>query len=160
MQNEKGEMTFKERPKKELEMIEDVVRKSAGFNPQRGDQVVVSCLPFQHEETGEMVSPSWSDHLLPLLPLLKYLLVVGGPRGLLHHNQTHDQVRGCPGSGSGRTGPGSAVNVTLGPEGQAGEQGPYRQEIYLGSCSLPSSSPKRSSRRSWPRRMPRNLQNF
>ena len=131
--NEKGEMTFKERPKKELEMIEDVVRKSAGFNPQRGDQVVVSCLPFQHEETGEMVSPSWSDHLLPLLPLLKYLLVVGVALAaffIIIKPMTKYVAAQAPAPAV--PAPGSAVNVTLGPEGQAGEQGALPAGDLLG----------------------------
>jgi len=74
--NEKGEASFQERPKKEIAMLEEVVQKSAGFNAQRGDQVVVTCLPFQRAEATEMVAPSWGDRLRPFLPLVKYVLVL------------------------------------------------------------------------------------
>ena len=49
--NDKGVATYQERPKKELESFEDLVRKSSGFNAQRGDQVVVSSMPFNRPES-------------------------------------------------------------------------------------------------------------
>ena len=73
----KGVETYQERPKKELETLEEIVRKSAGFNPQRGDQVVVTSMPFQKGDATDMVSASWMDKLVPFLPVLKYLLIAG-----------------------------------------------------------------------------------
>lgn len=126
MKNEKGEMAFQERPKKELEMLEDVVRKSAGFNPQRGDQVVVSCLPFQKEEAGEMVSRSWSDKLLPLLPAVKYLLLAGLALAaffIIIKPMTKYVAAQAPAPAQAVPAPGSTVSVTLGAEGQSAEPG-------------------------------------
>ncbi len=73
----KGVETYQERPKKELEMLEEIVRKSAGFNAQRGDQVVVSSMPFQKGDAGELLSAPWTDKIAPFLPIVKYLLVAG-----------------------------------------------------------------------------------
>ncbi|MCX7982183.1 MAG: flagellar basal-body MS-ring/collar protein FliF [Syntrophales bacterium] len=123
VKNEKGEMTFQERPKKELEMLEEVVRKSAGFNPQRGDQVVVSCLPFQKAEVGEMVAPTWGDRLLPLLPVLKYLLVVGLALAaffIIIKPMTKYVAAQAP--APAMPAPGTTVSVTVGPEGQVAEK--------------------------------------
>jgi flagellar M-ring protein FliF len=71
----KGAETYQERSKKELEMLEDIVRKSAGVNAQRGDQVVVTSMPFQKQDGTDMVSASWTDKITPFLPIVKYLLV-------------------------------------------------------------------------------------
>ena len=73
----KGAEAYQERPKKELEMLEEIVRKSAGFNAQRGDQVVVTSMPFQRGDAGEMLSAPWTDKLAPFLPIVKYLFVAG-----------------------------------------------------------------------------------
>jgi len=71
----KGAETYQDRPKKEVEMLEEIVRKSAGFNAQRGDQVIVTSMPFQKMEAGEMLSAPWTDKLAPFLPIVKYLLI-------------------------------------------------------------------------------------
>lgn len=73
----KGAETYQERPKKEIETLEEIVRKSAGFNPQRGDQVVVTSMPFQKGDVAEMVSTSWTEKITPFLPVFKYLLIAG-----------------------------------------------------------------------------------
>jgi len=125
VKDEKGGMAFQERPKKELAMLEEVVRKSAGFNPQRGDQVVVSCLPFQKEEVGEMTPRSFGDRLIPFLPIFKYLLVVGAfiaaffvvVKPMIKYVAAQASTAGIPA-------PGSTVNVSVGQEPIAGgEQG-------------------------------------
>lgn len=74
--NEKGQETYQERSKKELESIEELVRKSAGFNAARGDQVVVTCMPFSKME-NEMLSEgsSWQSLFYTILPLIKYIVL-------------------------------------------------------------------------------------
>lgn len=77
--NDKGAPTYQERPKKELESFEDLVRKSAGFNAQRGDQVVVSSMPFNRPETEEgMTAQSWHENIAPAIPLIKYAALIIG----------------------------------------------------------------------------------
>jgi flagellar M-ring protein FliF len=77
--DDKGNPVYQERPKKELESFEDLVRKSSGFNAQRGDQVAVSSMPFSRTETEEgMVAPSWQDSIAPVTPIIKYVVLVLG----------------------------------------------------------------------------------
>jgi len=77
--NDKGAAIYQERPKKELESFEDLVRKSAGFNAQRGDQVVVSSMPFNRTETEEgMTARSWQDNIAPVIPMIKYVVLIIG----------------------------------------------------------------------------------
>ena len=76
---DKGTETYQERPKKELESFEDLVRKSAGFNAQRGDQVVVSSMPFNRPETEEgMTAQSWQENIAPAIPMIKYAALIIG----------------------------------------------------------------------------------
>ncbi len=77
--NDKGVVVYQERSKKELEFFEELVRKSAGLNAQRGDQVVVSTMPFNRTETEEgMMAPSWQDNIAPVMPMIKYgVLIIG-----------------------------------------------------------------------------------
>jgi flagellar M-ring protein FliF len=69
--------SFQERPKKDLEALEDLVRKSAGFNASRGDQVVVSCLPFSGSADGREGAEdggTWQDWFGRIVPVVvKYL---------------------------------------------------------------------------------------
>lgn len=77
--NDKGAATYQERPKKELESFEDLVRKSAGLNAQRGDQVVVSSMPFNRTEMEEgMTAQSWRENIAPVVPMIKYAALVVG----------------------------------------------------------------------------------
>jgi flagellar M-ring protein FliF len=77
--NDKGVAAYQERPKKELESLEDLVRKSAGFNPQRGDQVAVASMPFSRDDAeDDLAGSSWQDRLTAFFPLVKYgFLTVG-----------------------------------------------------------------------------------
>lgn len=75
----KGGMAYQERPKKELDALEELVRKSAGFNPQRGDQVVVTSMPFNRMDAEQgMVEAAWQDRIAPFLPIVKYGVVLVG----------------------------------------------------------------------------------
>jgi len=77
--NDKGIATYQERPKKELESFEELVRKSTGYNEQRGDQVAVSSMPFSRLETEEvMTSPSWQENIAPAIPMIKYAALIIG----------------------------------------------------------------------------------
>jgi flagellar M-ring protein FliF len=77
--NEKGEAIYQERSKKELESFEDLVRKSSGFNSQRGDQVIVSSMPFNRPDSDlGMSGQSWQDKIAPAVPVIKYLVIVSG----------------------------------------------------------------------------------
>jgi len=78
--NDKGAATYQERPKKELDSFEDLVRKSAGFNAQRGDQVVISSMPFNRPETeeGMAAAPSWQEKIAPAIPMIKYAALIIG----------------------------------------------------------------------------------
>jgi flagellar M-ring protein FliF len=78
--NDKGVTTYQERPKKELESFEDLVRKSAGFNAQRGDQAVVTNMPFSRPETEEAApaAASWKESIGPALPIIKYAAIMVG----------------------------------------------------------------------------------
>jgi flagellar M-ring protein FliF len=77
--NDKGEAIYQERPKKELESFEDLVRKSSGFNSQRGDQVVVSSMPFNRPDSEQgMTGLSWQHQIAPVLPIIKYVVIMAG----------------------------------------------------------------------------------
>jgi flagellar M-ring protein FliF len=77
--NDKGAATYQERPRKELDSFEDLVRKSAGFNSQRGDQVIVSSMPFNRPETEEgMTAQSWKENIAPAIPMIKYAALIIG----------------------------------------------------------------------------------
>ena len=75
----KGGVTYQERPKKEIDSLEELVRKSAGFNPQRGDQVVVTSMAFNRMDVEQgMVAAAWQDRIAPFLPIVKYGVVLVG----------------------------------------------------------------------------------
>ena len=76
---DKGDAVYQERPKKELESFEDLVRKSSGFNSQRGDQVVVSSMPFNRPDSEQgMTSQTWQDKVAPVVPIIKYAVIMTG----------------------------------------------------------------------------------
>jgi flagellar M-ring protein FliF len=74
--NEKGETVYQPRAKNEIESLEDLVRKSAGFNAQRGDQVVVTNMPFGKDEVEEAEKPSLKERVETFTPLLGYIAIV------------------------------------------------------------------------------------
>ena len=77
--NDKGEAIYQERQKKELESFEDLVRKSSGFNSQRGDQVVVSSMPFNRPDLEQgMTGQTWQDKIAPAIPIIKYVVIMVG----------------------------------------------------------------------------------
>jgi flagellar M-ring protein FliF len=77
VKNEKGVEEYQPRPEKELTALEDLVKKSAGFDTKRGDQVVVSNVPFKKVDLGaETAEKSWLDKFMPFMPLVRYLVML------------------------------------------------------------------------------------
>lgn len=78
VKDKKGEEVYQPREKKELDSIEDLVRKSAGINATRGDQVVVSNMPFRASAGDELNTPiPWTERVSNFTPYIKYLFIVG-----------------------------------------------------------------------------------
>jgi len=75
--NEKNEDVYVALEKKEIEALEDLVRKSAGFNAQRGDQVVVTNMPFRKAELDEAGGMTFRETLDTVSPILKYVGIFG-----------------------------------------------------------------------------------
>lgn len=75
--NEKGEEIYQPRTKNEIEAIEDLVRKSAGINSQRGDQVAVTNMPFRKVETEEVETPTLKERVETFTPIFSYLVIAG-----------------------------------------------------------------------------------
>lgn len=73
--NEKGEEIYQPRTKNEIDSIEDLVRKAAGVNAQRGDQVVVTNLPFRKVEAEEAESPSLKERVETFTPIFSYIAI-------------------------------------------------------------------------------------
>jgi flagellar M-ring protein FliF len=59
--------------KSDIESLEDLVRKSAGFNAQRGDQVVVTNMPFQKADAEEIEGATLTETVATISPILKYI---------------------------------------------------------------------------------------
>jgi len=77
VKNDKGAEEYQPRPEKELTALEDLVKKSAGFDAKRGDQVVVSNVPFKKVDLGtELAEKSWLDKFMPFMPLVRYLVML------------------------------------------------------------------------------------
>ena len=71
--NEKNEEVYQPRTKNEIESLEDLVRKSAGLNAQRGDQVVVTNMPFTKIEAEEAEASTWQNKVEVFSPVLRYV---------------------------------------------------------------------------------------
>jgi flagellar M-ring protein FliF len=77
VKNDKGVEEYQPRPEKELTALEDLVKKSAGFDAKRGDQVVVSNVAFKKIDlAGELPEKSWLDKLMPFMFLARYLVIL------------------------------------------------------------------------------------
>jgi flagellar M-ring protein FliF len=134
VKNDKGAEEYQPRPEKELTALEDLVKKSAGFDAKRGDQVVVSNVPFKKVDLGtELAEKSWLDKFMPFMPLVRYLvmlvvialvaLFVAKPlvRMLAERGREVDvSVREVP-SGAGALKGGDGVTLSLGAPQQSRE---------------------------------------
>lgn len=73
----KDALVYEDRAKKDIDAIEDLVRKSAGLDTRRGDQVVVSSMPFNRPDVEQgMTSLPWQDRLAPFFPIIKYVVIL------------------------------------------------------------------------------------
>ena len=111
--NEEGAEEFQPRSKKEIETLTDFVKKSIGFDARRGDQVVVTSVPFRKSdfdaeplpEEGflkgmlHMMAPL-ARHLVSLIALLLVLLFVLRP--LVKFVMAHDRGNERAGRGGRR----------------------------------------------------------
>ncbi|MBN1546753.1 MAG: flagellar M-ring protein FliF [Syntrophaceae bacterium] len=71
-----GIETYQARDKKELDSIEELVRKSVGYNATRGDQVVVTNMPFRTSAENDLNAPlPWTERVSDFTPYLKYLFM-------------------------------------------------------------------------------------
>lgn len=75
--NEKGEETYQPRTKNEIDSIEELVRKAAGFNAQRGDQVVVTNMPFRKVDAEEAETPTFRERVETFTPIIGYIAIAG-----------------------------------------------------------------------------------
>ena len=76
--NDKGVEVYQPRAKKDLDSLEELVKKSAGINATRGDQVVITEMPFSRVEAAAEAfeKPSWPEKLVLFSPLIKYGVVL------------------------------------------------------------------------------------
>ncbi|MBU8911511.1 MAG: flagellar M-ring protein FliF [Desulfobacterales bacterium] len=74
--NDKGVEEFQPRSKKEIETMESLVKRSIGFDAKRGDQIVVSSIPFRKVELdmGPLEEEGWKAKLHLIIPLIKYFV--------------------------------------------------------------------------------------
>ena len=78
--DKEGLLTYQPRSKKEVAVLEDVVKKASGFDSGRGDQVIVTNIPFERAglETLPVEEESWRDRIALFFPLIKYLILLVG----------------------------------------------------------------------------------
>ncbi|MDI6687260.1 MAG: flagellar basal-body MS-ring/collar protein FliF [Desulfobacterales bacterium] len=74
--NDKGVEEFQSRSKKEIENMEDLVKGSIGFDAKRGDQIVVTSIPFGKVEleTGLVEQGFWKTKLHLIAPFIKHFV--------------------------------------------------------------------------------------
>jgi flagellar M-ring protein FliF len=71
--DKQGKEVYQPRDKKEIDGLEDLVRKSIGFNASRGDQVAVSNMPFKKLPDEEIADASpWWEKVVVFAPFMKY----------------------------------------------------------------------------------------
>jgi len=78
VKNDKGVEEFQPRSKKELTDLEELVKKAAGFDTKRGDQVVITNVPFNKGEFDASTTgkESWPEKITVFYPVIKYLLML------------------------------------------------------------------------------------
>ena len=74
--NDKGVEEFQPRSKKEIENMEDLVKRSVGFDAKRSDQIVVTSIPFRKVEleNGLVEEGFWKTKLHLAIPLIKHFI--------------------------------------------------------------------------------------
>jgi flagellar M-ring protein FliF len=75
--DKQGKEVYQPREKKELDGLEDLVKKTVGFNAVRGDQVAVSNMPFSKLPDEDIANASpWWEQFLVFMPLMKYVVTI------------------------------------------------------------------------------------
>lgn len=76
--NDKGVEEFQPRSKKEMETLERLVKRSVGFDAERGDQIVVTSIPFRKVELemGPAEGEGWKSKLHLIGPFIKYFVLL------------------------------------------------------------------------------------
>ncbi len=71
--NDKGIEEYQPRTKKEIELLDDLVKKAVGFDAKRGDQVVITNVAFRRADMEETLADNGSllDKVAPLMSLVK-----------------------------------------------------------------------------------------
>ncbi|MDD5531212.1 MAG: flagellar basal-body MS-ring/collar protein FliF [Syntrophales bacterium] len=131
VKNDKGVEEYQPRSKKELADLEDLVKKSAGFDPKREDQVVVNNIPFKKVEAdADLGKESWTESVSAFLPVIKYLVLLAVAvafimffmrplmRMLLVRGRTIELPREVPAGAAGEI-EGAAVPMIGASEGKA-----------------------------------------
>jgi flagellar M-ring protein FliF len=80
--NDKGQEVYQERSKKEIDSLDELVRKSAGFNATRGDQVILTSMSFSKQDDAALANIPWHERLTPFVPVARYLALIAA-MGLL-----------------------------------------------------------------------------
>jgi flagellar M-ring protein FliF len=78
VKNDKGVEEFQPRSKKDLTDLEELVKKASGFDAKRGDQVVITNVPFNKSEfdSGIGSKGSWQESIPVFYPVIKYLVML------------------------------------------------------------------------------------
>jgi flagellar M-ring protein FliF len=78
VKNDKGVEEFQPRSKKELADLEELVKKASGFDTKRGDQVVITNVPFNKGDfdAANGVKGSWQEKVPVFYPVIKYLVML------------------------------------------------------------------------------------
>jgi flagellar M-ring protein FliF len=81
--NDKGQEVYQERSKKEIDSLDELVRKSAGFNAARGDQVILTSMSFSKQDLdASLANIPWHERLTPFVPVARYIALIAA-MGLL-----------------------------------------------------------------------------
>jgi flagellar M-ring protein FliF len=84
VKSDKGVEEFQPRSKKELTDLEELVKKAAGFDAKRGDQVVITNIPFNKGEfdSGATGKETWQEKITVfypvVFPIMKYIVMILG----------------------------------------------------------------------------------
>lgn len=76
VKNDKGVEEFQPRSKKELADLEELVKKASGFDAKRGDQVVITNVPFNKSDFESGSASSWQEKVPMFYPVIKYLVML------------------------------------------------------------------------------------
>ena len=74
--DDRGVEVFEPRSKKEMQSLEDLVKNCVGFDSRRGDQVVVTSVPFKTVDADQelLSGDSWKKKVALFIPMIKYLV--------------------------------------------------------------------------------------